>query len=110
MIKARELLERRVILCAFDLPLSEPNGAVEVAQVARAQEFVLQHRAERGREIETEFAAHAIADESLQHHEKRDVGFGDGFEEPILFQEFFVFRVPHERQVRVEDERERRDF
>ena len=38
--------------------------------------------------------------------QQRHVGFGDGLEEPAFLQKLFVLRMPHERQVRVEDERE----
>ena len=38
--------------------------------------------------------------------EERQVGGGDRFVEPILLEEFFMLRVPHERQVRVQDEQD----
>ncbi len=42
-----------------------------------------------------------------QQAEEREVGLGDGFEEPVFLKKVVVFRVPDERQMRVEDERER---
>ena len=45
-------------------------------------------------------------DQPLEDVQQRDVGFGDRLEEPILFEEIVVLRVAHERQVRVQDERE----
>ena len=38
--------------------------------------------------------------------DERKIGFGDGFEEPLFLEKFFVLRVAHERQVRVKNERE----
>jgi hypothetical protein len=35
-----------------------------------------------------------------------DVGFGDGFEEPVFLEKFFVLRMPDEREMSVEDEGE----
>ena len=42
----------------------------------------------------------------LHHAQERQVGFGDGFEEPIFLEKIFVLRMPDKRQMRVEDERE----
>src|SRR5438105_4599367 len=42
---------------------------------------------------------------AFQNQQQRNIGFGDGLEKPVLFQKFFVLRVPHKRQVRVKNER-----
>jgi hypothetical protein len=42
----------------------------------------------------------------LKDKDEREVNFGDGFVEPILFKEFGVLRMAHEGQVRVEYETE----
>ena len=41
---------------------------------------------------------------AFQELQQRHVGFRDGLEQPVLFQELLVLRVPDKRQVRVEDE------
>jgi hypothetical protein len=38
--------------------------------------------------------------------QQRDVTLGDRLEEPVFFEEMFVFRMPDEGQVGVENERE----
>jgi hypothetical protein len=47
----------------------------------------------------------AIVQEVLEHVQQRNVGFGDGLEEPVLFEEIVVLRVAHVRQVRVQHDR-----
>ena len=45
-------------------------------------------------------------DQPLHHRDERKVRFGDGLEEPVFLEKLFVLRVPHERQMRVKNERE----
>ena len=45
----------------------------------------------------------AIPVPALQELQQRHVGFRDGLEEPVLFQELLMLWVPDKRQVRVED-------
>ena len=70
------------------------------------QQRIEQHRAQRRRERERQPRVHAVAQPAVHDLDQRDVGFGDGFEEPVFLQKFFVLRMAHERQMRVEDEGE----
>ena len=49
---------------------------------------------------------HAVARQPLEDLEQREVGLGQGLEEPVFLEETLVFRMAHERQVRVQHERE----
>ena len=76
----------------------------EMPHVTVLQQRVEQHRAERRREGEREARVHAVALPAFHDLDQRDVGFGDGFEQPVFLQKFFVLRMPHKRQMRVQDE------
>ena len=72
--------------------------------VTLAQQRIEQHRAKRRRKRERQPRVNAVALPAFQNLDERDVGFGDGLEEPVFLQKLFVFRMAHERQMRVQDE------
>ena len=76
-----------------------------MADIAFAQEFVLQHRAQRRRQRHRELKPNVVVHEPLHHLQQRDVSFGDRLEEPVFFEKMLVLRMPNEWQVRVEDKR-----
>ena len=53
---------------------------------------------------EREVVEHSVLGQFAENGDKGKVAFGDGFKKPILFQEPFMFRMAHERQVRVQDQ------
>src|ERR1700736_99269 len=75
--------------------------------VALTQQLVLEHRAKRRRERHGELEWDAVVHQPLHHAQQRDVGLGDGLEKPIFLEKPFVLRMPNERQMRVENDRER---
>ena len=89
---------------AVDFLFGQVDQAVQDAARNAAQQRVEQHRAERRRERQREARVDAVAPPAFQTLDERDVGFGDGLEEPAFLQKFFVFRMAHKRQVRVQDE------
>src|SRR5437660_8254721 len=74
--------------------------------VALAQKFVLQHRAQRWGERHREFKRNAVVQEPLHHLQQRNISFGDRLEEPVFLEKMLVFGMPNEWQVRVQNERE----
>ena len=74
--------------------------------IAFAQEIVLQHRAQGGRERHRELERNVVVHQPSHHLQERDVSFGDRLEQPVFFQKMFMFRMPNERQVGVKNERE----
>jgi len=80
--------------------LDEPG---EVAFEAVAEERIVEHADERLREREGKAAGDAIAVESLQHFDERQVGLEDSLEEPVLLEVVGVLGVPNEGEVGVED-------
>ena len=91
---------------AVDFLFGQLDQAFEVAQVTVLQQRVEQHRAKRGRERQREARVHAVAQPAVHDLNQRDVSLGDGLEEPVFLEKLFVLRMAHERQMRVEDERE----
>ena len=90
----------------MDFLFREFDEAFEVALVTVLQQRIEQHGAKRGRERERQARVHAVAQPAVHDLNQRDVGFGDGFKEPVFLQKLVVFRMAHKRQMRVEDERE----
>src|SRR2546423_5949096 len=106
VIKFGQKAQAFVVTIANNFALGQGYGAIEIPDVAFAQQLVLQHRAERRRHRHRELERHFVSDEPLHHREERDVAFRYRLEEPVFLEEFLMFRVPDKRQVRVKDERE----
>ena len=80
------------------------QGAVSFRHT-EVQERVAQHRSQSGRERDGQARAQTVALPAFEKLEQGDVRFGDGLEEPILFEKPLMLRVAHKGQVRVQDER-----
>ena len=104
MIHPGKVAEVAVPVGAVNFLFRELDQAVEVPRVAFPQQRVEQHRAERGGKRERQPRLEPVAPPALKGLEQRQVGFGDGLEQPALLQKFFMFRMPHEWQVRMEDD------
>ena len=84
------------------------DRAVEITNDSdRAASRILQHGAERRRDRHRELERDAVTHEPLHHAKQRNIGFGDRLEEPVFLEKIFVLGMPNERQMRVENERER---
>jgi len=77
---------------------------VQVPAVARAQQRIVQHRRQRRGDRHGDGEGDAVVAQAEERLQQRDVGLGDGFEQPVLFQKVVVLGVAHERQVRVQDQ------
>ena len=106
MIHLRESMKGFVPVRAMDFLLGQFDQLVQVPRVTVLQQRIEQHRAERRREREREPGVHAVALPALHRPEQRQIGFGDGLEQPVLLEKLLVLRMPDERQVRVKDEGE----
>ena len=102
-----KIAQLRVLAIALHLTLRQLDEACEVAHVAASEQLVLQHRAKRRRDGHCELEGHAVAQEPLHHAQERNVGLGDGFEEPVFLEELRVLRMPNEGEMRVQDDRDR---
>ena len=106
VIEEREFVIRAVPVGAVNFLFSELDQSVEMLLVAVLQEPVAQHGAERGREADGEARFHAVAQPALENFEQRQIRFRDGLEQPVLLEKLGMLRMPHKRQMRVQDERE----
>ncbi len=104
MIHPRKFAEGAIPVRAVDFLFGEVNQAVQVPLVALLEQRIEQHRTERRRKRERERRGHAITPPAFEDLQERDVGFRDGLEQPVFLQKFFVFRMAHKRQVRVQNE------
>ena len=78
-----------------------------MAQVSLLEQLVAEHRAERRRERHREPEGDAFVRQPAHHAQERQIGFGDGFEEPVFLEKILVLRMPDEWQMRVEEESEK---
>ena len=104
MIHPRQFAEGAVPVRAVNFLFGQLDEAVQMPLVAVAQQRVAQHGAQRRRKGQRQGRGHAVAPPAFHDLEQRNVGFGDGLKQPAFFQEFFVFRMAHKRQVRVQYE------
>ena len=91
---------------ARPLALTELVEPREVRFEARAEHRIAQHLDHGGRERDGDPRSHTVALDAPERGHEREVRAGERFEEPALFEVVAVFGVPHEGQVRVEDQRE----
>ena len=101
-----ELAIVRLVLGSPNFLLRERNQIIEVLGVARLQEVVRQHAEQRRRHGHGAAERDSIARQPLEHLDQREVCASDGFIQPAFLHDRRVLRVPHERQVSVEDQTE----
>ncbi len=77
-----------------------------MAAVAFLQQRIEQHRTERRRQRHGQPKRDAIAHQPVHHIEQRKIGLGDRLVEPVFLEKLFVLRMTHERQVRMQDQRD----
>ena len=106
VIHPRQFTKRAVPVGAVNFLFRQFDEAVQMPRVTPAQERVEQHGAQRGRKRERQGRVHAVMPPAVENLEQRNIGFGDGFKEPAFLKKFLMFRVAHERQVRVQDQRQ----
>jgi hypothetical protein len=104
VIHPRQFAEGAVPVRAVDFLFGQFDEAVEMPLVALRSSGSSSIAHKRRRERKRQARVHAVAPPAFQHLQQRDVGFGDGFEEPAFLQKLFVLRMAHERQVRVQNE------
>ena len=103
VIKAGEGLEGGVVSGAVQLLVREFDLFFESVDVAVLEKRIAQHGAEGWGHGHGEAEVDAVPDEALHHIEERKIGFGDGFVEPVLFEELSVFGMSDEGEVGVEN-------
>ena len=102
MVHPSQLAEGGVPMRAMNLALRQLNQAVQVPDVAILQHRVQQHGAQGRRNRERQADLHPVVMPAFHDLQQREVSLGDGFKEPVLLQEFLLFRMAHERQMRVQ--------
>ena len=102
-----ERAELRVRAGAMDLLVAELAEQVEPLRIARHEQLVAQHSDQGRRQRQGDPEGDPVVDAAIEHLQQRKVGLGDRLVEPILLEEFRVFRVAHVREMRVQDDRER---
>ena len=105
-VHRRQTVVLRLGLGALELLLGELDQIVQVLGVALLEQVVGQHRDQRRRQRHRHAEGNAIGDQPLEDLQQRQIGAGDGLEEPALLHDRRVLGVANEGQVRVKDQRE----
>jgi hypothetical protein len=103
-IETRQLIERRVVGCPFDLSTGKLDDTVQVALCAMLEKRIPQHGTKRWRHRESNAKRNALRGEASKNLQQRNIGLHDAFKEPILFMELVVLGMSNEGEVRVEKE------
>jgi hypothetical protein len=94
----------RVPSGAVGFLVGELDETIQMSRAAILQEGIREHRAERWREGERKACGHAVAVPALEHLKQRQIRLRDRFVEPALLEKPGMLRMPHEREVGMEDE------
>jgi hypothetical protein len=105
VIHPGQLPERPVPVRPMDLFFRQDDQIVQMPLITLLQQRVEQHRTKRRRQRQCDRRVHLVAAPAFENLQQGDIRLGDGFEQPAFFQELVMFRMAHERQVCVQDER-----
>ena len=75
----------------------------QTVDVAILEEGIAEHGAEGWGHRHGESKINSIPNEAFHHIEEGQIGFGDGFVEPIFFEKLWVLGMPDKRQVSVQN-------
>ena len=95
----------RVPMGAVSFFFGQLDETFQVAHIPVLQQRVQPHRAEGGRQRQSQARFDAVPLPPLQHLQQRDVTFCDRLEQPVFLQKPVMFRMANKGQVRVQDER-----
>ena len=98
-----QTVEVRLPTSPVQLFPNQGDEVVDVADIAVLQQGIGKHGSEGGRNRHGQAPVDAIAFEALEHLEERNVGFSNGFVEPIFLEEVVILRMPHEGEMCVKN-------
>ncbi len=64
--------------------LGKLYGPLQFLQVTRLEKRIEKHRSERGCKRECQAEINPVFDQAINNQKQRDVGLGNGLEEPVL--------------------------
>ena len=102
MVHVSQTIEFRLPAGAFDLLVGQGDEVVDMAQVTILQQRVAGMAARVGVTDMVSRQIAAVALQTIEDVQERDVGFGDGFVKPVFFKEIVVLGMADEGQVGVE--------
>jgi hypothetical protein len=105
LVHARRLVKLRLVLTrAMHFLLGQFKQPLEVAQIAALEQFIGQHRGQRRGDGHGQAKRDTLACQPFHHCDQRDVRFGDRLVQPMLLEHVFMLGMPHEGQMRVQDQ------
>jgi hypothetical protein len=105
-VKSCQRVKRLLPMGAMRLSFRQFDKFIQVPEITLLEQRVRKHRTKRRRQGEREADSYSALEPLFEESQKRNVGFGYGFEEPILFEKLFVLRMANKGQMSVEDESE----
>ncbi len=103
-IETRQLIERRIAGCSFDLSAGELDDTVQITLCAMLEKWIPQHGTEGRSHRQSDSNRNALGGEASKNLQQRDVGLDNPFKEPILFMKLVMLRMSNEGEMRVEEE------
>src|SRR5436309_11828186 len=92
---------------AFKLLIGELNNLIEMRDVARSQDAIIQHCAKCRGHRHGQLERDALALQPLHHADQRHIRLGDCFKKPSFLVKGHVLWMPHERQMGMQDKSQR---
>ena len=86
-------------------PFREMDLILEIRLVALLKCIVREHRKQGRGETHRQLERNAVPPQAIKCRKKRQITLCDRLEQPALFERSFVFEMPYERKVRVQNER-----
>src|SRR5204863_3698860 len=106
VIKNGQVVELLLRLGSMRFLSREFNQLVQTPAVSVLQERVQQHRTKRRREGQCDARVQPVFFPTLEQLQQRDIGLGNGLEQPAFFEKTFMFRMANEGQMCMQDKRE----
>src|ERR1700688_1549063 len=97
------MVDLRLRLGPVDFAFRERDCAIDVHEIALAQQSIIEHRAERRRERHGEPERNTIANQTFKYLPEWQIRFRNRLEQPIFFQEVGVFWMSNKWQMGVEN-------
>src|SRR5262249_8755111 len=106
MIHARKRTELRIGAGACDFFFRQFDQALESCHIARLKKRIRQHRRQRWCDRKRQPEIDTVPDQVVEYEQKRNIGFRNCFEEPVLLQRLLLIGFTDEWQVRMKNQRE----
>ena len=101
-VHVRQRAELGLVLCPLNLLFGQFDQFADMPDIALLEERVREHRNEGRREAHGDAEVNAVRYQAVKNINKRNIGLGYRFIQPVFFQELIMFGMSHKGQMRME--------